>query len=216
MTPPRAAISTGPRPAPPRPAPPQPVPPQPVTRRTVREPSPPRTPPSQGVKTARTVAANAAPRPTAPAAPYRLPTSGGVRRPGSSLGPLTGLGVALLLSAACVSGALLDFLLVGGPAWALVMLYLGACGFTAVRVRRADWFSALVSPPLTFAAAVTILAAMTPSSLGSGMLGTAATTLTLLAGKAKALYLGTAVSAAVLLGRRIRARRSRAGARSVS
>ena len=128
-------------------------------------------------------------------------------RPAADLGPLTGLGVALLLCVGCVCGGLLDLLLVGGPAWALAVLYLAACGYTATRVRAADWFSALVSPPLAFAGAVILLAMLMPNSFGPGLLGVAATTFELLAAKAKALYVGTALSAAVLLVRRFKARR---------
>ncbi|MBR7835297.1 hypothetical protein KDL01_18630, partial [Actinospica durhamensis] len=127
-------------------------------------------------------------------------------RPSGGIGPLTGLGVALLLVVGCVCGGLLDLLLVGGPAWALAVLYVAACGYTATRVRRADWFSALVSPPLAFAGALILLAELMPDSFGPGLLGLAATTFELLAAKAKALYFGTAVSAVVLLVRRFKGR----------
>lgn len=130
--------------------------------------------------------------------------SGGRPDGSTGVGPLTGLGVSLVLVAACVVGALLDLFLVGGPAWALVALYIAACGYTAARVRPADWFAALVAPPLAFAAAVIVLAQLVPQSFGSGLLGTAATTLELLAGKAKALYFGAALSAVILLVRRLR------------
>ena len=130
---------------------------------------------------------------------------GGGRPDGSTgVGPLTGLGVSLVLVAGCIVGALLDLFLVGGPAWALVALYIAACGYTAARVRQADWFAALVAPPLAFAAAMIVLAQLVPQSFGSGLLGTAATTFELLAGKAKALYFGTALSAVILLVRRMR------------
>jgi hypothetical protein len=125
----------------------------------------------------------------------------------SGLGPLTGLGVALMLGAACICSAMLDVLLVGSPAWALPVTYLATCGYTATRVRGADWFSALVSPPLAFAAAVVLAAMAMPSSVGPGTLGVLATTFTLLAAKAKALYVGNAVAAGILLARRIKARR---------
>ena len=131
--------------------------------------------------------------------------SGGGRPDGSTgVGPLTGLGVSLVLVAGCIVGALLDLFLVGGPAWALVALYIAACGYTATRVRQADWFAALVAPPLAFAAAMIVLAQLVPQSFGSGLLGTVATTFELLAGKAKALYFGAALSAVILLARRMR------------
>jgi hypothetical protein len=135
------------------------------------------------------------------------PVSRGSAGRNGGLGPLTGLGVALMLAAGSVCGALLDVLLVGGPAWALPMIFLTTCWYTAARVRRADWFSALVSPPLAFAAAVVVSAMLVPSAFGPGALGVVATTITLLAAKAKALYLGSALSAGILLARRIKGRR---------
>lgn len=133
------------------------------------------------------------------------------RRPGApspeGVGPLTGLGVSLLLLTACVAGSLLDLFLVGGPAWAIVALYVGACGYTAARVRGADWYAALVAPPIAFFVAMILLAELMPQSFGPGLLGFAATLLELLAAKAKALYFGAALSAVVLGVRWIKARR---------
>jgi hypothetical protein len=45
-----------------------------------------------------------------------------------------------------------------------------------------------------------------PQSFGPGLLGLAATTFELLAAKAKALYLGTALSAVMLATRKLRRR----------
>ena len=120
------------------------------------------------------------------------------------VGPLTGLGVAIVLLAGCVIGALLDLFLVGGPAWALVSLYIAACGYTACRVRGADWFAALVAPPIAFGFALILLAKLMPESFGNGLFGIAATTFELLAAKAKSLYFGTALSALILLARWVR------------
>lgn len=138
--------------------------------------------------------------------PGRTPTQ---RTAGSGVGPLTGLGVTILLLTACVLGALLDLFLVDGPAWALVSLYVVTCGYTAYRVRGADWYAALVAPPIAFGLAMILLAKLMPESFGPGLFGTAATTFELLAAKAKALYFGFALSAVILLVRR--ARRPRAG-----
>jgi hypothetical protein len=112
--------------------------------------------------------------------------------------------VAIVLLTGCVIGGLLDLLLVGGPAWALISLYIAACGYTASRVRGADWYAALVAPPIAFGFALILLAKLMPDTFGSGLLGVAATTFELLAAKAKALYFGTALSAAILLARRVR------------
>lgn len=124
--------------------------------------------------------------------------------PRQGAGPLTGLGVSLVLLAACVIGGLLDLLLVDGPAWAVVALYIAACGYTASRVRGADWYAALVAPPIAFAASMILLAELMPQSFGPGLLGLAATTFELLATKAKALFFGAALSAVILAVRRVR------------
>jgi hypothetical protein len=139
----------------------------------------------------------------------------GARGPGTDgIGPLTGLGVSLLLLVACVLGALLDLFLVGGPAWALIALYIAACGYTAARVRPSDWFCALAAPPIAFGATIILLALLMPKTFGPGLLGTAATTFELLASKARALYTGVSLSVAVLLARRAKTRRPNAGGRA--
>lgn len=145
-----------------------------------------------------------APRPAPPQPPHR-PTA--PRPPGEGAGPLTGLGVTLVLLAGCVLGSLLDLLLVGGPDWAVAALYVAACGYTASRVRGADWYAALVAPPIAFALSMILLADLMPHSFGPGLLGLAATTFELLAAKAKALYFGAALSAVILGVRGVRARR---------
>lgn len=132
-----------------------------------------------------------------PGGPTRRATGGGV-------GPLTGLGVTILLLTACLLGALLDLFLVDGPAWAVVSLYIVACGYTASRVRGADWYAALVAPPIAFGLAMILLAKLMPESFGPGVLGLAATTFELLAAKAKALYFGVTLSAVILSARRLR------------
>jgi hypothetical protein len=154
----------------------------------------------------------ARPRSAAGSAAARPATRPGTRGPGSnsdSLGPLTALGVSLLLVTACVLGALFDLVLVGGPAWALISLYIAACGYTATRVRPSDWFCALVAPPIAFAVAIVLLAMIMPNSFASGLIGTAATTFELLAAKARALYTGVSLSALVLFARRAKARRGK-------
>lgn len=155
-------------------------------------------------------------KPARPAQPPRPGKGPGRPRPtqrvaGDGVGPLTGLGVTILLLTACVLGSLLDLFLVEGPAWAVVSLYIVACGYTATRVRGADWYAALVAPPIAFGLAMILLAKLMPESFGPGLLGLAATTFELLAAKAKALYFGVALSAVILLARR--ARKPRPGRR---
>lgn len=155
----------------------------------------------------------ARPRPAAGPAAARPAARPGTRGPGAAgsdgLGPLTGLGVSLLLATACVLGSLFDLFLVGGPAWALISLYIAACGYTAARVRPSDWFCALVAPPIAFAVSIVLLAMIMPNSFGSGLIGTAATTFELLASKARALYIGVSISALVLFVRRGKTRRGK-------
>ena len=144
--------------------------------------------------------ARPAPRgPSRPPRPARTPSA-----PAAGVGPLTGLGVSILLLTACVLGALLDLFLVDGPAWAVISLYIVACGYTAYRVRGADWYAALVAPPIAFGFAMILLAKLMPESFGPGLLGLAATTFELLAAKARALYFGVALSAVILAARRVR------------
>jgi hypothetical protein len=150
-------------------------------------------------------------RPIRPVRPGRGPGGPTQRAAGDGVGPLTGLGVSILLLTACVLGALLDLFLVEGPAWAVISLYIVACGYTACRVRGADWYAALVAPPIAFGVTMILLAKLMPESFGPGLLGLAATTFELLAAKAKALYFGVALSAAILLARR--ARRTRPAGR---
>ena len=177
-----------------------------------RTPEPPRPPVPPRPRAPRGLREGAARPNSTPAPRYGGPGgplgSGGARpvrtgpaAGGGGLGALTGLGVALALLAASSLGALLDLFLVGGPAWALTSLYIAACGYTAGRVRRRDWYCALVAPPLAFAGTVLLLAYLMPDTFGHGLLGLTASTFELLAAKAKALYTGTALTAAVLLVR---------------
>jgi hypothetical protein len=84
-----------------------------------------------------------------------------------------------VLAGASLIGAALDLLLVGTAAWALVALFLGACAYAATKVRRSDWYSAVVGPPLAFACGLTLVAAFSPHDMGSGFTGTIATMLEL-------------------------------------
>jgi hypothetical protein len=145
----------------------------------------------------------ARPAPQRPSKPRQAPGPAD-----AGVGPLTGLGVSILLLTACVLGALLDLFLVDGPAWAVISLYIVACGYTASRVRGADWYAALVAPPIAFGIAMILLAKLMPESFGPGLLGLAATTFELLAAKARALYFGLALSIVILGARRVRRPRS--------
>jgi Domain of unknown function (DUF6542) len=117
--------------------------------------------------------------------------------------PLTTAGVAVVLSGACLIGGLLDLLLVGTAAWAITALFLAASVYAAAKVRRQGWYSAVVGPPLAFALGLTVIAFFSPHDLGSGVLGAAATMLELLAIKARAVFLGTALALAIVLVRRL-------------
>lgn len=122
-------------------------------------------------------------------------------RPGG--GPLTAFGVSIVLAGACLIGASLDLLLVSTAAWGLTGLFLAACAYTAAKVRRSDWYSAVVGPPLAFACGLLLVAAFSPHDIGSGLTGTLATILELLAYKARAVFFGTALALCVTLARKL-------------
>ena len=122
-------------------------------------------------------------------------------RPGG--GPLTAFGVSIVLAGACIIGASLDLLLVSTAAWGLTALFLAACAYAAAKVRRSDWYSAVVGPPLAFACSLLLVAAFSPHDMGSGLMGTVATILELLAFKARAVFLGTVLALCVTLARRL-------------
>ncbi len=121
--------------------------------------------------------------------------------------PLTTLGVALVLVGACLIGATLDLLLVNTAAWALTSLFLAGCAYAAAKVRRSDWYSAVVGPPLAFACGLMLVAAFSPHDMGSGFLGTVATMLELLALKARAVFFGTGMALVITLVRKLPFRR---------
>lgn len=138
-----------------------------------------------------------------PRADGRRLSGGDHRVERTSGGPLTAFGVSIVLAGACLIGASLDLLLVSTAAWALTGLFLAACAYAAAKVRRSDWYSAVVGPPLAFACGLMLVAAFSPHDIGSGFTGTVATILELLAIKARAVFLGTAVALAVTLARRL-------------
>jgi hypothetical protein len=117
--------------------------------------------------------------------------------------PLTAAGVAAVLGGTCMFGGLLDLLLVGTAAWAITVLFLAGSAYAAAKVRRQGWYSAVVGPPLAFAAGLGVIAAYSPHNLGSGVVGAAATMLELLAMKARTVFLGTAAALAIVLVRRL-------------
>jgi hypothetical protein len=117
--------------------------------------------------------------------------------------PLTTAGVAVVLGGACLIGGLIDLFLVGTAAWAITGLFLAACVYAAVKVRRQGWYSAVVGPPLAFALGLTLVALFSPHDLGSGVIGAAATMLELLAVKARAVFLGTGLALVIVLVRRL-------------
>jgi hypothetical protein len=154
--------------------------------------------------------------PVAPAAPAAqrpspsllrgAPAPVETRRPGPAAqrggAPLTAWGVAVVLLGACLTGAVLDLLLVGTVAWATTSLFVAGCGYAAAKVRRADWYSAVVGPPLAFAAGLLLVAQFSPHDLGQGLTAVCATILELLALNSPAVFTGTVLAAAVTLVRR--------------
>lgn len=95
----------------------------------------------------------------------------------------------------------MDLLLVHTAAWALTCLFVGACVFTGLKVRRSDWYPALVAPPLAFAAGLLLISFFAPHDLGRGLVGVAATMLELLALHAVAVFFGTGATASIIATR---------------
>lgn len=116
-------------------------------------------------------------------------------------GQLTSLGVVVVLAGACLFGGGLDLLLVHTAAWALTLLFVGACVFTGLKVRRTDWYPALVAPPLAFAFGLLLVACFAQHDLGQGIVGIAATMLEMLALHAVAVFFGTGASASIIAAR---------------
>jgi hypothetical protein len=115
--------------------------------------------------------------------------------------------VSIVLVGACLIGATLDLLLVSTAAWCLIGLFLVGSAYAAVKVRRSDWYSAVVGPPLAFAVGLLLVATFSPHDMGSGVMGTVATMLELLAYKARAVFFGTALALCIVLARRLPFRR---------
>ncbi len=116
---------------------------------------------------------------------------------------MTAFGVSIVLAGACLIGASLDLLLVSTAAWGLTGLFIAACAYAAAKVRRSDWYSAVVGPPLAFACGLLLVAAFSRHDLGSGLTGTLATILELLAFKARAVFFGTGLALCVTLARKL-------------
>ncbi|MBS2962432.1 hypothetical protein KGA66_05205 [Actinocrinis puniceicyclus] len=128
-------------------------------------------------------------------------------RPLTGSMPLTAFGVSFVLLGTCLAGAALDLLLVGTAAWCLIGLFLAGSAYAALHVRRSDWYSAVVGPPLAFACGLLLIATFSPHDLATGLTGTIATMLELLAYKARTVFLGTALALFITLMRRLPVRK---------
>ena len=143
--------------------------------------------------------AQRAPRPAA--RPTARPRPQAAGRTDGTGGQLTSLGVVVVLAGACLVGGGMDLVLVHTAAWALTALFVGACVFTGLKVRRADWYPALVAPPLAFATGLFLIACFARHDLGQGLVGIAATMLELLALHAVAVFFGTGATASIVATR---------------
>ena len=171
-------------------APPGPAPRYPAQRRPVGAP------PGRSVAVPPT---QRAPRPAD--RPTARPRSQAPNQVGGPSGQLTSLGVVVVLAGACLVGGGMDLVLVHTAAWALTALFVGACVFTGLKVRRADWYPALVAPPLAFACGLLLIACFARHDLGQGLVGVAATILELLALHAVAVFFGTGATASIVATR---------------
>jgi hypothetical protein len=135
------------------------------------------------------------------AARLRRPQSTALALAGTT--PLTSFGVSAVLAGACILGGLLDLLLVSTAAWAITGLFLASSVYAAMKVHRSHWYSAVVGPPLAFAAGLLFVAQFSPERTGPGFMGTVTTILALLAIKARAAFAGTALGLGIVLARRL-------------
>lgn len=135
------------------------------------------------------------------AARLRPPQSSALALAGTT--PLTSVGVSVILAGACLLGGLLDLLLVSTAAWAITGLFLASSAYAAAKVHRSHWYSAVVGPPLAFAAGLLFVAQFSPERTGPGFMGTITTILALLAIKARAAFTGTALGLGIVLARRL-------------
>jgi hypothetical protein len=109
--------------------------------------------------------------------------------------------VAVVLGGACLIGGGLDLLLVHTAAWALTALFLAAGVYCGSKVRRTDWYSAVVAPPLAFALGLLLISCFAPHDLGEGLIGIGATMLELLALHATVVFIGTAATCVIVASR---------------
>jgi len=120
---------------------------------------------------------------------------------GNSGGPLTSLGVAVVLGGASLAGGGLDLLLVHTAAWGLTALFLAGCVYSGSKVRRMDWYSAVVAPPLAYALGLLLISCFAPHDLGQGLIGIGATMLELLALHAVVVFIGTGATCTLVAAR---------------
>jgi hypothetical protein len=140
-----------------------------------------------------------------PEPPPPTPTPAALAAPrvqrGSARG-LTGPGVALVLLAASVVGAVIDTT-VGddlGPFFAV--LFVASSLYAATQVRRADLFAAVIAPPLVFLLVVGVHEVLAPTGNSRALIDLVGDLVSALALGAPTLWAGTAVAAAVVLLRR--------------
>jgi hypothetical protein len=111
----------------------------------------------------------------------------------------------VLLSLVTGIALVLDLLVGTGLGWAFGIGFALGCGWTAWRVRRRDLLSALVAPPLVFAAAVLVADEVVGgSSPGRFPVRQALDLATSLADGAPLLLVGCSAAGAVVLLRRSR------------
>jgi hypothetical protein len=139
---------------------------------------------------------------------HRLPSSR--PRPGLAAGSaaqhgLTTAGVVVVLCVVTGVALVVDLVVATGLSWLFTVGFVLGCAYVAARVRRTDDLSALVAPPLVFAAAMLVADAVVGSSSpGQFPISQVLDLATSLAVGAPVLMTGCAVAAAVVLVRRWR------------
>lgn len=118
------------------------------------------------------------------------------------------MGVVVLLCLVTGVALLVDLVVATGLSWLFTVGFVLGCAYVASRVRRTDDLSALVAPPLVFAAAMVVADAVVGSSSpGRFPISQVLDLATSLAVGAPVLMTGCAVAGAVVLVRRWRAPR---------
>lgn len=121
------------------------------------------------------------------------------QRAGSTSPGLTAPGVVVVVGSVSLVALLLDVFTGGGVGWLFGSLFVVACGYAALQVRRQDLLWAVVVPPLVFAVLICSHAAFTATG---DLLTKVVAGMNALLDDGPMLWLGTGLAAAIVAWRR--------------